>query len=81
MLNPYASETPRSRRLYEKACRVLPAGVSYVIRYFEPYPFYTVKANGSKLFDVGGNEYIDFWRGHCRLVLGHSPSSVMKRVK
>jgi len=59
---------------------VLPAGVSYIIRYFEPYPFYTAKAAGSKLFDVDGNEYIDFWIGHFSLILGHSPPHVMKRV-
>jgi glutamate-1-semialdehyde 2,1-aminomutase len=55
--------------------------VSYIIRYFEPHPFYTIKANGSKLFDVDGNEYIDFWMGHCSLILGHSPPNVMKEVK
>ena len=81
VLNRNASETPESRRLYKRACRVLPAGVSYIIRYFEPYPFYTMKAKGSKLFDVDGNEYIDFWMGHCSLILGHSPSNVMKKVK
>ena len=60
---------------------MLPAGVSYIIRYFEPYAFYTIKAKGSKLFDVDGNEYIDFWMGHCSLILGHSPPNVMKKVK
>ncbi|MFQ5758048.1 MAG: aspartate aminotransferase family protein [Candidatus Bathyarchaeia archaeon] len=81
MLSSYASETSKSRRLYERACRVLPAGVSYIIRYFEPYPFYTMKAKGSRLFDVDGKEYIDFWMGHYGLILGHSPSNVIKKVK
>jgi glutamate-1-semialdehyde 2,1-aminomutase len=77
----YAIETSRSRQLYKRACNVLPAGVSYIIRYFEPYPFYTKKAKGSRLFDVDGNEYVDFWMGHCSLILGHSPSNVMEKVK
>lgn len=81
VLSSYASETSKSRRLYERACRVLPAGVSYIIRYFEPYPFYTMKAKGSRLFDVDGKEYIDFWMGHYGLILGHSPSNVIKKVK
>lgn len=59
----------------------MPAGVSYAIRYFEPYPFYTAKAKGSKLYDVDGNEYIDFWLGHTALILGHSPPAVVKAVK
>ena len=75
------SKTPKSRRLYERARRVLPAGVSYFLRYVEPYPFYTARAKGSKLYDVDGNEYIDFWIGHYSLILGHSPPQVVFEVK
>ena len=81
MPEKYISKTKKSKVLYERAKRVLPAGVSYGIRFFEPYPFYTVKAKGSKLYDIDGNEYIDFWLGHTALILGHSPSTVMKAVK
>jgi glutamate-1-semialdehyde 2,1-aminomutase len=81
MFEKYISKTPRSRALYERAKKVLPAGVSYGLRYFEPYPFYTAEAKGSKLFDVDGNEYIDFWLGHTALILGHSPPAVVDAVK
>jgi len=81
MLEEYVSKTPKSKALYERAKKVLPAGVSYGIRYFEPYPFYTARAKGSKLYDVDGNEYIDFWLGHTALILGHSPPAVVKAVK
>ena len=81
MLEKYVSKTSKSKALYERARKVLPAGVSYGIRYFEPYPFYTAKAKGSKLYDVDGNEYIDFWLGHTALILGHSPPAVVNAVK
>jgi len=81
MLNCYLSKTSKSQRLYRRAEKVLPAGVSYFIRYIEPYPFYTAKAKGSKLVDVDGNEYIDFWMGHFSLIFGHSPPQVMSEVK
>jgi glutamate-1-semialdehyde 2,1-aminomutase len=81
MFEKYISKTRKSRALYERAKKVLPAGVSYGLRYFEPYPFYTAKAKGSKLFDVDGNEYIDFWLGHTALILGHSPPVVIEAVK
>jgi glutamate-1-semialdehyde 2,1-aminomutase len=81
MSKGYVSKTPKSRALYERAKKVLPAGVSYGIRFFEPYPFYTAKARGSKLYDVDGNEYIDFWLGHTALILGHSPSIIVEAVK
>ncbi len=80
-MNRYLAKTQKSKRLYERAKRVFPAGVSYSIRHMEPYPFYTVKAVGSKIVDADGNEYIDFWIGHFALILGHSPPEVMREVK
>jgi len=81
MVEEYVLRTSKSKALFERAKRVLPAGVSYGIRYFDPYPFYTAKAKGSKLYDVDGNEYIDFWLGHTALIFGHSPPAVMNVVK
>jgi len=80
-MDDYVSKTPTSRTLYNRAKVVLPAGVTYGIRYFEPYPFFVAKARGSKLWDVDGNEYIDFWLGHTALILGHSPREVVKAVQ
>jgi len=81
IVNDYVSKTRKSKTLHERAKNVLPAGVSYGIRYFEPYPFYVAKAKGSKLYDVDGNEYVDFWLGHTALILGHGPPSVMRVVR
>jgi glutamate-1-semialdehyde 2,1-aminomutase len=81
MFDSYVSKTRKSKALYERAKKFLPAGVSYAIRHFEPYPFYTAKAKGSKLYDVDGNEYVDFWLGHTALILGHSPPTVVEAVK
>jgi len=80
-MHSYLSKTKKSKRLYERAKKVLPAGVSYFIRFMEPYPFYTTRARGSKLIDVDGNEYIDFWMGHHALIFGHNPPRVTREVK
>src|SRR3989304_9441642 len=74
-------KTKKSKALYERAKRVLPAGVSYILRFMEPYPFYTASAKGSKLLDVDGNEYIDFWMGHHALIFGHSPPAILKVIR
>ena len=81
MSEKYIAKTQKSKALYEKAQIFLPAGVSYGIRYFKPYPFYTVKAKGSKLYDVDGNEYVDYWMGHGAHILGHNPPEVLETVK
>lgn len=77
----YVSKTAKSMQLHRRAKQVLPAGVSYFIRYFKPYPFYVDWAKGSKIRDVDGNVYTDYWMGHYTHILGHSPSRVVKAVK
>ena len=38
-------------------------------------------AKRSKLIDIDGNEYVDFWIGHLALILGHSPEPVIEAVR
>ena len=77
----YEKNRLKSKKLYVRAKKVLPAGVSYFIRYFEPYPFYVSHAKGSKIHDVDGNTYIDFWMGHYTHILGHNPASIRRAVE
>ncbi|MCX8192986.1 MAG: aspartate aminotransferase family protein [Nitrososphaeria archaeon] len=65
------SSTPGSRELFKRAKRPIPGGVTYSIRYFEPYPLYVSKARGQKIWDVDGNEYTDYWMGHGAKIMGH----------
>lgn len=80
-MNGYELRTSKSKRLFERANKVLPAGVSYGIRALPPYPFYLQKAKGITLTDVDGNNYTDYWVGHGALILGHVPDSVLMAVK
>lgn len=74
----YLASTPRSRAWFDRAQRVLPAGVSYGIRDLAPYPFYVERAEGSRLYDVDGRAYTDYWCGHGALILGHAPAAVVE---
>jgi glutamate-1-semialdehyde 2,1-aminomutase len=75
-LKNYKHKTKKSIRLYSRAVKVFPGGVSHNIRYFEPYPFFVTGARGKQLGDVDGNKYTDYWMGHWALILGHSPRVV-----
>jgi len=77
----YPDRTQRSRIFFEKAKKVLPGGVSYSIRFFEPYPFYVAKAKGQKIWDIDGNAYTDYWTGHGALLMGHGYPPVIEAVK
>lgn len=72
--------TDKSRRLFEEAKKVLPGGVSSPVRAIKPYPFYTKLANGSKIIDIDGNEYIDYVMGYGPLFLGHNHPAIREAV-
>ncbi|MCZ7397841.1 MAG: aminotransferase class III-fold pyridoxal phosphate-dependent enzyme [Candidatus Methanoperedens sp.] len=72
--------TERSRRLFDEAMKVLPGGVSSPVRAIKPYPFYTKKANGSKITDIDGNEYTDYVMGYGPLLLGHNHQAIKEAV-
>ena len=77
----YIRSTPKSRRIYRRACKVFPAGVTYRIRHFHPYPFFVRYAKASKLFDIDGNKYTDYWCAHFSLILGHSHPAVVRALQ
>jgi glutamate-1-semialdehyde 2,1-aminomutase len=79
-LKNYKDKTKKSSRLYSRAVKVFPGGVSHNIRHFEPYPFFVTGAKGKQLSDVDGNKYTDYWMGHWALILGHSPKVVVNAL-
>ena len=71
----------KSRKLYEEARKLTPGGVQSGLRFFDPYPIFISKAKGAKIYDVDGNEYIDYHLAFGPVVLGHSDPSVIAAVK
>jgi glutamate-1-semialdehyde 2,1-aminomutase len=76
LLELWSDRRATSAALYERAQRVFPSGVTHDGRYMEPYPIYVTHADGSRKWDVDGNEYVDYWSGHGALILGHNYPSV-----
>ncbi len=71
----------RSRELYERASHSIPGGVSSGIRKMEqPVPIYFERGRGSRLWDVDGNEYIDFQIGQGALLFGHAPEGLVSAI-
>lgn len=76
----YRVRTPQSARLYAKAAEVLPGGVTHSNRYWAPYPLHIDHASGSRLYDVDGNEYIDYWVANGTMFMGHANKAVADAV-
>jgi glutamate-1-semialdehyde 2,1-aminomutase len=68
-----------SRRLVEEGSRFVAGGVNSNFRYgTPPNPLVFVRGQGSKLTDVDGNVFIDYYLGMGAMLLGHSPKSVVQ---
>jgi len=74
----------RSQNLYREAKEVLPGGVNSPVRAFkavEMDPVFIAKAQGAKIYDVDGNEYIDYVGSWGPMILGHAHPRIVKAVK
>jgi glutamate-1-semialdehyde 2,1-aminomutase len=71
---------PVSKKLFNDAKKVIPSGVNSPVRYFEPYPFFTKKANGAYIWDADNRRYIDFCNAYGALLLGHRRKEIISSV-
>ncbi len=70
----------KSKKLFAEAKKIIPSGVNSPVRYFEPYPFFVKKSNGSSIWDEDGNKLIDFCNGYGALLLGHRRKEIISAV-
>ncbi|MFN7622651.1 MAG: aspartate aminotransferase family protein [Acidobacteriota bacterium] len=71
----------RSAALLERSRKVLAGGVSSEFRkYNHPHAIFYTHGEGSHIYDVDGNDYLDFTLSQGPLILGHSHPHVLKRV-
>lgn len=77
----FLERTPTSRKLAEQAVECFPSGLTHDARYLDPYAIYIERAEGSRKWDVDGNEYVDYFGGHGALLLGHGHPQVVEAVR
>ena len=68
----------------ERARGLFPGGVNSPVRAFRGVggdPFVVERGKGSRIWDVDGNEYIDYVLSWGPLVLGHAPPAVLEAVR
>jgi len=73
----------KSTAAFEAAKRVIPGGVNSPVRSFRSVggnPPFVARGSGSKLYDLDGNEYIDYIMSYGPLLLGHAPAVVIDAI-
>jgi len=73
-----------SEELFTKAKAIIPGGVNSPVRAFKSAgcnPIFIDKAAGSKIYDVDGNEYIDYVGSWGPMILGHCHPKVVEAIQ
>lgn len=71
----------KSKELLDRASKVLASGVSSEFRkYNHPHALFYSHGKGSRIYDVDGNEYIDFTLSQGPLILGHSHPELLDQI-
>lgn len=74
----------KSEQLFSEALNYIPGGVNSPVRAFRAVggsPFFVSHARGSRLYDVDGNEYIDYVGTWGPAILGHSNPIIKKAIQ
>src|SRR5579872_6131685 len=74
----------KSEELFRRAQEIIPGGVNSPVRAFRSVggnPPFIARGNGSHIFDVDGNEYIDYVGSWVPLLLGHRHPEVLAALE
>ncbi|CAI9396964.1 glutamate-1-semialdehyde 2,1-aminomutase [Niallia sp. Sow4_A1] len=74
----------KSEAAYKEAVELMPGGVNSPVRAFKSVkrnPVFMDSGKGSKIYDIDGNEYIDYVLSWGPLILGHADDQVVEGIK
>lgn len=77
-------ETKKSEAAFEAALNLMPGGVNSPVRAFKSVnvpPIVMDHGQGSHIFDIDGNEYIDYVLSWGPLILGHAEQNVVAAIQ
>ncbi|PWW19664.1 glutamate-1-semialdehyde 2,1-aminomutase [Cytobacillus oceanisediminis] len=74
----------KSIEAFKEASKLMPGGVNSPVRAFKSVnmdPIFMERGKGSKIYDIDGNEYIDYVLSWGPLILGHTNDRVVESIK
>ncbi|MDP4163572.1 MAG: aminotransferase class III-fold pyridoxal phosphate-dependent enzyme, partial [Bacillota bacterium] len=74
----------KSVEAFKEAKTLMPGGVNSPVRAFKSVnmdPIFMANGKGSKIYDIDGNEYIDYVLSWGPLILGHTNDRVVEAIK
>jgi glutamate-1-semialdehyde 2,1-aminomutase len=76
----YAERCRKSIAIFEKAKSMIPGGVQHNLSQNKPFPLAMDRARGYRIWDVDGNEYIDYLMCGAPIILGHGYEPLDEKI-
>jgi len=76
----YPDAMPESRRLFERARKVMPGGNTRTTVFIDPFPIYAARGEGCRVWDVDGNAYYDCINNFTAMIHGYGHPDVTAAV-
>jgi glutamate-1-semialdehyde 2,1-aminomutase len=80
----FTAVASRSSELFARAQSRIPGGVNSPVRAFRNVggePFFVARGEGARIWDVDGNEYLDYVGSWGPAILGHAPKVIVEAVR
>src|SRR6476469_8708027 len=73
--------TQAARAMFARARRTLAGGVASSYQLRDPWPVYVDRGEGERVWDVDGNEYVDFHNGFGSMTQGHAHPAITAAIR
>ncbi len=77
----FRAHRTRSLEMWRTAAEHIPGGVASSFQGKPPQPVFIDRGQGSRVWDVDGNEYVDFHNGFGVMLVGHAHPTVVAAVQ
>jgi glutamate-1-semialdehyde 2,1-aminomutase len=79
-VDEFVRRTPLCAAEFRRASRLIPGGVGSAIQFRAPHPLYIGDSKGSRVWDLDGNEYIDYLLCYAAMVAGHANPIIAEAI-
>lgn len=76
----YYEQHKKSLAIFERAKDLIPGGVEHNLSQNKPFPLAMDRARGYKIWDVDGNEYVDYLMCGAPIILGHGFAPLDEKI-
>ncbi len=81
VLEYFDTKCAGSKRIATEAKEYIPGGVQHNLAFNYPFPIAMARAEGAHMYDVDGNEYIDFLQAGGPTILGSNYPAIREEIK